>query len=163
MDVTWQIFMSRRRRFRICMPKWGRGSLRPSYGQPELTLLSKKNRQHWGVIKNCIFHNFRLCEEIGKFYFENCGRYSFLLHLIFLLTDRFCRPQPTSDDQNTVKTAPQPIFANKAFGPLCIAITWPFMTHPSISLRFQVTARRVNKFCFSLISLSVCKKSFGLV
>ena len=37
------------------------------------------------------------------------------------------------------------------------------MTHPSISLRFRVTARRVNKFCFSLISLSVCKKSLGLV
>ena len=41
LDVTWRIFMSRR--FRICMPKGGRGSLRPSYSQPKLTLLSKKS------------------------------------------------------------------------------------------------------------------------
>ena len=29
------------RRFRICMAKGGRGSLRPSYGQPKLTLISR--------------------------------------------------------------------------------------------------------------------------
>ena len=35
----WWILMSRR--FRICMAKGGRGSLRPSYGQPKLTLISR--------------------------------------------------------------------------------------------------------------------------
>ena len=37
--VTWWILMSRR--FRICMAKGGRGSLRPSYGRPKLTLISR--------------------------------------------------------------------------------------------------------------------------
>ena len=46
------------RRFRICIPKGGRGSLRPNYGWRKLTLISKKNLQHWGVTKNCLSHNF---------------------------------------------------------------------------------------------------------
>ena len=38
LDATWWILMSRR--FRICMAKGGRESLRPSYGRPKLTLIS---------------------------------------------------------------------------------------------------------------------------
>ena len=37
------------------------------------------------------------------------------------------------------------------------------MAHPNISLRLRVTDRKVKDFCFSLISLSVRKKSLGLV
>ena len=41
----------------------------------------------------------------------------------------FDRPQPTSGDQNMVKTANQPIFAEKAFFPLCIPGFSPFIAH----------------------------------
>ena len=41
LDGIWWILMSRR--FRMCVPKGGRGCLRPSYGRPKLTLVSKKS------------------------------------------------------------------------------------------------------------------------
>ena len=49
--------------------------------------------------------------------------------------------RPTSGDQNRVKTAPQPNFAQKAFVPLCIPVFSPFMAHPNILLRFRVTPK----------------------
>ena len=39
------ILMSRR--FRICMAKGGRESLRPSYGQPKLTLIARKKHKRF--------------------------------------------------------------------------------------------------------------------
>ena len=42
LGATWWILMSRR--FRICMAKGGRESARPSYGRPELTLISREKK-----------------------------------------------------------------------------------------------------------------------
>ena len=44
MGTTWWKLMSRR--FRICMAKVGRESLRPSYGRPKLTLISPAKNQN---------------------------------------------------------------------------------------------------------------------
>ena len=38
------------RRFRICMAKGGRESLRPSYGGPKLTLLSRERKKTFGGV-----------------------------------------------------------------------------------------------------------------
>ena len=70
----------------------------------------------------------------------------------------FCCHRSTSGDQNRVKTAPQPIFAQKAFVPLCIPGFSPFMAHPNISLCFWVMGRRVKILRFSLIFVSAHKK-----
>ena len=53
---TWWMFMSRR--FSICMQKGGGGCLRPSYGLPKLTLISKKDKRKVWCQKICISHNF---------------------------------------------------------------------------------------------------------
>ena len=39
------------RRFRICMAKGGRGSARPSYGRPKLTLISREKKSPWVVLE----------------------------------------------------------------------------------------------------------------
>ena len=62
---------------------------------------------------------------------------------------------PTSGRQNTVKKGSQPLFAQKAFVPLCITAFSPFMAHHNISLRFWAGGRRVKKFSFSQICVSL--------
>ena len=56
------------RRFRICMAKGGRGSLRPSYGRPKLTLVSK-----------FVAVQIRCNEKLTFFYFLSIG-----LHVLFV-------------------------------------------------------------------------------
>ena len=66
------------------------------------------------------------------------------------------------EHQNKVKTAPQAIFAQKAFAPLCIPTFSPFMAQPNISLRFRVTGRTVKISVFHWFPCPSAKKSFGL-
>ena len=55
LHCLWWILMSRR--FRICVPKVGRGCF--SYRRPKLTLVIKKSKKNCGVTKKYISHNFR--------------------------------------------------------------------------------------------------------
>ena len=82
-----------------------------------------------------------------------------------MLRIAFGRTHPTSGDQNTIKTALQPLFAKKALGPLCIMHIHHLTFYgPSQYLSsFPSNGPKSINFRFSLISLSVRKKSIGLV
>ena len=64
--------------------------------------------------------------------------------------------------QNTVKS-PQPLFAQKAFFPLCITGFSPFMAHYNISLRSWVEGRRVKNSVFHEFQFPLAKKFVSLL
>ena len=83
-------------------------------------------------------------ELSGQAQFRKYDREIRFYTLYFCEQTAICRPQPTSGDQNTVKTTRPANFLPNAFVPLCKAIIVPYMTHPIISLRFRVTAQSVT-------------------
>ena len=75
-------------RFRICVPKGGKGCFRPSYRRPKLTLVSKRERKSPTLRchKKHISHKW----------------YIFFWHLIVLLTDRIL--STSTDRRRETKT-----------------------------------------------------------
>ena len=59
---------------------------------------------------------------LNSFNFDNCGRKVFHYTALYLLATRVYRHLPTSGRQNTVKTAPQPLFVDRAFVALYMSI-----------------------------------------
>ena len=90
---------------------------------------------------------------VGKIFFENCGRYTFLRHLIFLLTDRILSP---STDFG------RPKHGKKTFGPpLSSRYSERWVRNDSDDLcsqKFSVTECFTKIRVFLHFSVSACKK-----
>ena len=118
------------RRFRRCVAKGGRGYFRPSYTyrQPKFTLFSQKKRSVFEPLQKSL-SQFR---KLSLTNFQNCGRYTFLLRLIILLTDRILSHSPNLGDQNKVKHLLYPPFIY-----ICCCLTWVLLTLNIILLKMK--------------------------
>ena len=106
-------------------------------------------------------HLWEYADWLGNRYFENRGRV-FFWHLLYLLTDR---PQPSSSDQNTVKTALQPIFAKKAFVLYVFYLLWAIpiflLMYDSIFLcRYTEIGKKENFFGATLCTRKFTRRNF---
>ena len=122
------------------MAKGGRGYFRPSYGQPKFILFSKKREAYLSRCKKVylpksselslttrITSSHSLWEEVicvVRLYFQNCGRYTFLLRLIILLTDRILSHSPNFGRPKQGQTFVVPTFHIHFLNPECVRIPW---------------------------------------
>ena len=150
----WWVLMSRR--FRICMAKGGRESLRSRYGRSKLTLISSQKK----TLKRCFAkpfgHNFQNSAlSLNQRYFDIyeiplIQGQGWILKIVaerfwgtppyFCWQLAFYRHLPTSGRQNTVKTAPQPLIVNSAFFTLYVGIILPIGPIPISLFVFDLEA-----------------------
>ena len=167
------------RRFRICMAKGGRESLRSRYGRSKLTLISSQKKKPKTVFPKTFrpqFSKFSLVLESAVFWyiwntadsrtrldFENCGRKVLRNTALFLLATRVLPASPKFGQENTVKTALQPLFVNSAFVALYVASFNPLDPFRYLS-SFSSWRPKTKKFLFfTNFHVPLVKKTVGLL
>ena len=154
MGTTWWILMSRR--FRICMAKGGRESLRSRYGRSKLTLISSQKKNLKRCFAKPFGHNFQNSAlSLNQRYFDiyeipliqwlgwilkSVAVSAIATPPYFCWQLAFHRHLPTSGRQNTVKTAPQPLIVNSAFFTLYVGIILPIGPIPISLFVFDLEA-----------------------
>ena len=159
------------RRFRICMAKGGRGSARPTYGRPKLTLISREKKSPSAVLPKTFrpqFSRLSLAIESAVFWyirntadsrtrlnFENCGRKVLGNTALFLLATRISPASPNFGQAKHGQNGPAATDCQQCICcPIC-GHHFTHRTHTNISFRFWPGGRRLKKFCFSRICMSL--------
>ena len=98
-------------------------------GSRSLLYFPKKREAYLSHCKKVYLPQFR---KLSLTNFQNCGRYTFLLRLIILLTDRILSHSPNLGDQNRVKHLLYPPFIY-----ICCCLTWVLLTLNIILLEMK--------------------------
>ena len=167
------------RRFRICMAKGGRESLRSRYGRSKLTLISSQKKKPKTVFPKTLrpqFSYFSLVLESAVFWYirniadsisrlksENCGRKVFRNTALFLLATRVLPASPNFGQAKQGQKFVVPTFHIHFLNPECVTIPW-YLPQKIFPLKIFGYGAIYKKFpFFTNFHVPLVKKTVGLL